>query len=484
MFTPYATDVGIIHLDEYQLEHLQALVDGQVIVPGDADYDRARAAWNLTVDQRPAVIVIPAHAQDVAATMRFAALVDLDVAVQSTGHGVARLANDGLLLITSNLKGVQINAAAQTAWVAAGEQWGAVLEAAQAVGLAPLLGSTSGVGAVGYTLGGGMGWLARKYGLSADSVLQFELVTPSAEAVIASPTENADLFWALGGGGGAFGVITGMEIKLYPVTTVYGGTLIYPAAMAREVLQFYREWNQYLPDEWTTSVALMNLPPLPELPPFLSGQSVVMVNGCYAGDSLSGQMMAQAWMDWRAPLVNGFHQMPFREVDSISNDPKDPLPGRNSGAWMADLSDDAIETILRFALPAGGPPALVKTEIRQAGGAMATEDPYARAYSHRSAPFILQTVGMAPTPEALQAVDAHVRAFKAALAPHLTGGTYLNFLEADEKYGSLRQSYEADKVELLKGIKAKYDPLNRLNRALQLFPDSNGPFVKRLRSGS
>jgi hypothetical protein len=467
--------------DTDQIADLRSNIRGQVILPEDAQYESARLAWNLAVNQHPALIVIAADAEDIAVALRFAALVDLDVTVQSTGHGVARSATDCLLLITSELKGVQIDATARTAWVEAGAKWGAVLNAAQAVGLAPLLGSSPGVGAIGYTLGGGMGWLARKYGLAADSVLRFEVVLANGEKVSTSPTENADLFWALGGGGGAFAVVTGMEIKLYPVQTVYGGTLIYPAAAAREVLQFFREWSQYLPNEWTTSVAIMNLPPLPELPPFLSGQSVVMVNTCYAGETRLGQMMAQAWMDWKQPIVNGFHEMPFSEVGSISNDPQDPMPGTSSGAWMNDLSDDAIETILRFALPAGGPPTLVKTEVRQAGGAMAKVDTYERAYSHRQAPFVLQMVGVSPTPEAVEAVMRHVRQFKAALGSHLTGGTYMNFLEGDEKYTSTRHSFEGDKAELLKGIKAKYDPLNRFNRALNLLPDSNGPFIKRPR---
>lgn len=469
------------HLDELQLERLYATVSGQVIVPGDADYDQTRAAWNLSVDQHPAVIVIAADADDIAAALRFAALVDIDVTVQSTGHGVARPANDSLLLITRKLNGVQVDATTQTAWVEAGVKWGAVLEQAQAVGLAPLLGSSPGVGAIGYTLGGGMGWLARKYGLAADSVLRFEVVLANGEKVTASATENADLFWALGGGGGAFAVVTGMEIKLYPVKTVYGGTLIYPAADAREVLQFFREWSQYLPNDWTTSAAVMNMPPLPELPPFLSGQSVVMIHACYAGDARIGQMMAQAWMDWKAPIVNGFHEMPFSEVGSISNDPQDPVPGKSSGAWLADLSDETIDTVLRFALPAGGPPALVKTEIRRAGGAMAMVENTARAYSNRQAPFVLQMVGISPTPEAVKRVMAHVDAFKSALHPHLTGGTYMNFLEGDEKYTSSRQSFTGDKHDMLKGIKAKYDPLNRFNRALNLLPDANGKFVKRLR---
>lgn len=348
--------------------------------------------------------------------------------------------------------------------------WSVVLEKAQAVGLAPLLGSSPGVGAVGYTLGGGMGWLARKYGLSADSVLRFDVVTASGDLLSVSEDENSDLFWALRGGGRAFAIVTGMEIKLYPITTVYGGTLIYPIEDVKEVFQFFREWVQYLPDEWTTSIAVMNFPPLPQLPPFLSGKSVVMVNGCFAGDVLAGQMMAQAWADWKTPLVNGFHPMPFSEVGMISNDPQDPLPGLSSGAWLADLSDETIDTILRYALPVSGSPVLVKTEVHQAGGAMARVVADSRAYSHRQSQFLLQTVGSTPTPEARKVVSAHTQSFKQALKPHLTGGVYMNFLEGKEKFSQARQSFEGDKLERLAAIKAKYDPANHLSHALNLPP--------------
>ena len=218
--------------NQAQFAQLQAglTVDSRVIVPGDEHYDAARQGWNLAVDQYPAMIVEARTAEDVAEALRFAQSQGLDVAVTATGHGVIRKADHSLLIDTSKMAAVEVDAAARTAWVGAGTKWGAVLEAAQAAGLAPLLGSSPDVGAIGYTLGGGMGWLVRKYGLSADSVNYFEVVTVNGERVRASATENADLFWGLRGGGGNFGVVTGMEIRLYPVTTVYGGNLFYPVS--------------------------------------------------------------------------------------------------------------------------------------------------------------------------------------------------------------------------------------------------------------
>lgn len=433
-------------------------IDGTVIIPGDADYDAARMAWNLAVDQYPALILIAESAADVAAGVRYARSHDLGIAIQSTGHGVLLPANDCLLIMTSHLSAVSVDAASRTAWVEAGVLWGAVLEQAQAVGLAPLLGSSSGVGAVGYTLGGGMGWLARKYGLAVDSVLEFEVVTADGQIVCASETEHSDLFWALRGGAkGALGVVTGMRIRLYEVTTVYGGSLIYSLADAREVFAFYREWIQYLPEEWTTSISIMNFPPMPELPPFLSGQSVVMVNGCYVGDAHLGQMMVQALPDWKQPIANTFHPMPFIESDTISNDPMDPMPASVSGGWLTDLSDETVETLLAYATP----DKVVKAEVRYAGGAIARVNDAANAYDHRSSTLLLEAVGMTPTPEAVTQFRQHIAAFKQALQPHMTGGVYMNFLDGPDAHDQTANAFSAKKYQRLGEIKAKYDPENR-----------------------
>jgi hypothetical protein len=448
-------------------ESLRAQLQGSLILPGDADYDMARAAWNLTVDQQPAMIVTAHTVNDVVTAVRFARQYDIPVAVQATGHGIARKADGALLLLTSAMNAVTVDAAAQTAYVQAGAQWNAVLQMAQQHGLAPLLGSSPEVGAVGYTLGGGMGWLARKFGLAADSVRRFHVVTATGDVLAASATENSDLFWGLRGSAGSLGIVTGMDIQLYPVTTVYGGSLFYPASDAREVFQFYREWVQYLPEEWTTSIAIMNFPPVPDVPEFLRGQSVAMMSGCYVGDARVGQMMVQAWADWRAPMVNGFHPMPFTEVGSISNDPKDPMPGVSSGAWIANLDDATIDTILQFALPAGGPPALVKTEIRHAGGAMNRIPAQANAYSHREEQFLLQMVGLAFNPEMLFGVTMHMQSFKSALADAVRG-VYVNFLEGEEKATSAPQAFNRENLARLHHLKQQVDPANRLSHALEL----------------
>jgi FAD/FMN-containing dehydrogenase len=237
-----------ISLDE-AVAGLRDRVAGAVLTERDPGYAESCAAWNVLFQHHPAVLVVAETSSDIAAAVRFARAGGFRVAVQATGHGVARPADGAVLIVTSKMTDVTIDPARRTAKVAAGAKWGAVLAPAQAHGLAPLLGSTTDVGAIGYTLGGGMGWLARRYGLAADSVRSFDLVTPDGELVHASSDEHAELFWALkGGGAGTLGVVTSMEIDLYPVANVYAGNLLYPIEMAAEVIARWRDWVA----GWTT----------------------------------------------------------------------------------------------------------------------------------------------------------------------------------------------------------------------------------------
>jgi hypothetical protein len=454
-----------------ELERLRSCVSGQVLRPEDEGYDRARMAWNLTVDQHPALIVIARSADDILEAVRFADAQNLEVAVKATGHGTIREANDSMLIDTSQMMDVHVDAAAQTAWVSAGTKWGRVLEQTQAVGLAPLLGSSPDVGAVGYTLGGGMGWLARKYGLSTDSVNFFELVTADGHLVRASAQENADLFWGLRGGGGNFGVVTGMEIRLYPVDLVYGGNLFYPIGLAREVYAHYRSWIANAPDELTSSVVLMNFPPIPGVPEFLRGQSFVMVRGCYSGLIGKGEELLQYWRTWQPPLVDDFKAMPFSQVAAISSDPLDPMPSLSSGAWLKDLDDETVETLIRFVVPQGQPPVLAFAEVRHAGGAISQVDPQSAAYGNRDAVYSLQVVGAAPTREIHATVKSHVANMKDALSSHLHGGVYLNFIEGAEAREATKKGFSVDTFQRLQMLKEKYDPRNRFSHSYAISSD-------------
>ena len=459
-----------VSLADVRWTQLRSSIQGAVITPDDPDYDETRKAWNLAVDQHPAVIVVAANAADVVEAARFATREDLGVTVQSTGHGIVRPADDSLLIITSKMKDIRVNAASQTAWVDAGAKWGEVLEKTQAVGLAPLLGSSPDVGVVGYTLGGGMGWLGRKYGLSADSVRFFELVTADGRLLRASDTENSDLFWGLRGGGGSLGIVTGMEIKLYPLSTVYGGNLFYPIDMASEVYRRYRDWITSAPDELTSSIVLMNFPPIPQVPEIMRGQSFVMIRGCYSGPAEQGETLLQDWRNWRSPVIDSFKAMPFSQVATISNDPVNPMAAMSTGAWLRELSDEVIDTLIRYVAPSAGASPLVFAEVRHVGGAVARVDPQASAYGNREASLLLLMIGPAPTPEAYSRLVQYTGQIKENLRPYLTGGVYMNFLEGEESQRRVESGFSPATYRRLMALKAEYDPANRLRSGFNIQP--------------
>jgi hypothetical protein len=319
---------------------LRAAVTGDVLEPGDAGYDEACSAWNTAYRHRPAVVVVAATTSDVVEAVRFAAATGLGLGVQATGHGVARTADGGVLLRTERLDGVLVDPVNRTALVKAGATWAPVLAAAQLHGLAPLLGSSPGVGAVGYTLGGGLGWLARKHGAAADSVRAFEVVTAAGKLVRASADEHQELFWALrGGGGGSLGIVTAMEIELFPVTTVYGGNMLYPAEAAREVIERFVAWVADAPDELTSEVVLMNFPPLPEVPEPIRGRSFTILRGCWSGPLAEGHALLDGWREAMPPLMDMWSDMSFATWRRSATTPSTPCPpgapGAGSPAWTA-----------------------------------------------------------------------------------------------------------------------------------------------------
>ena len=436
---------------------LAARLPGKVVLPGDDAYETARLAWNLRATMAPAAIVYAQSPGDASEALAFAREHDLRVAIQATGHRETVDGKGCLVINTSRMKALAVDPASATAFLEAGVKWGEVLAQAQAHGLAPLLGSSGDVGAVGYTLGGGLGWLARKYGMSVDSVLRFEVVTADGRVRSASPEEHPDLFWALRGGGGGFGVVTGMEIRLHPVARVYAGNLFYPAGMAKEVWRRYREWVAHAPDELTSSIVLMNYPPLPQLPPVLSGQSFVIVRGCYIGASSDGEALLAYWRNWQAPLIDEFRELPFTEADEISHDPVDPLPVLASCEWLRDLSDETADALIAHTFPQGGPPLLVFSEVRLAGGAIAQVDRDATAYSHRDEKFIWVSIAAAPTEEAAAAIRQQLGRLSAALGPARTGRVYMNFLEGEEMRERTRDGFSDAAFRRLQAVKARYD---------------------------
>jgi FAD/FMN-containing dehydrogenase len=451
--------------------HLQALragLKGAVYAPGDEGYDEARGAWNLNAEQRPALVVVAEGASDVIAAVRFAKEVGLGVGVMATGHGVGTPCEGGVLVNTSRMKGVRVDPVAQTARVEAGALWADVIPEAQAHGLAGLVGSSSHVGVVGYTMGGGFGWLGRKYGFNASGVREADVITAEGELLRVSAEEHPDLFWGLKGGGGNFGIVTSLEFELYPLTAVYGGNVFYPVEKANEVLDVYARWSAELPDEMTTGIAFLNIPPLPFLPEPLQGKSVITVRGCYSGGKPEdGEELFRAVREGLGePIMDTFGVMPVAAMDAISMDPVDPMGAIQHAEMLRELSPEAIAALVEVAGAGSGSP-LIMLEIRQLGGALSRTPDVLNPMGRGDAGFIMNGIGATFTPEMAEGVKAHLARVTEATRPYQTGGTYVNFMELDGASAErVRAAYPPEDWERLVALKDRYDAQNvyRFNR--------------------
>lgn len=450
------------------LKTLEAQVKGRLLTPESEGYDEARTPWHLSVQQRPKLIVAARDAEDIAAAVRFAGENGLKVGVMNTGHGIARPADDNLLIHVSEMRGVEIDTEKKTARVQAGAEWADVLSKSQDAGLAPLLGSSSNVGAVGFSLGGGMGWLARKHGLAQDSVISYEMVTAKGDMIRVSKDENPELFWGLKGGGASFGIVTSMEIRLFPVETVFAGTLFYSPDDAREIFARYRTWSSELSDDWTTSVSIGNFPDVPIVPEPLRGKSMVMVRGCFDGPVEQGEKDLKPWLTWKEPLINMFGPLPFRESDRISEDPRDPIPAALSNMILSEISDDVIDSLVRRGIARNGPSPLLFAEIHQGGGALARADRSQMANMLQDAPWILKFVGMTPSTEAREVFQNILEEIRQEVTPYCTGGVYLNFLSGEEKWNCAPSVYSQESLQRLIELKKTYDPENILSFNMNL----------------
>jgi FAD/FMN-containing dehydrogenase len=450
------------------LETLRAGLRGTAYAAGEDGYDEACRAWNLNAHQEPALVVMAEGAADVMAAVRFARELGLGVGVMATGHGVGAPCDGGVLVNTSRMRGVRVDPVARTARVEAGALWTDVIPEAQAHGLAGLVGSASHVGVVGYTMGGGFGWLGRRYGLNASGVTEADVVTAEGELLRVSAEEHPDLFWGLGGGGGNFGIVTSLEFKLHPLTAVYGGNAFYPVERAREVLETYARWSADLPDEMTTAVAFMNIPPLPDIPEPLRGGSFVAVRGCYSGENPeSGEEMFRPVREGLGdPVMDTFGVMPVAAMDAISMDPVDPIGAVQHSEMLRALSPGAIDALLEVAGPESGSP-LIMLEVRQLGGALARISGRLSPMGAGEAGYSMNGVGATFTPEMAEGVKAHLARVTEATREHQTGETYLNFMELDAAGEErVRAAYPPEDWRRLVALKDRLDPGNvfRFNR--------------------
>ena len=418
------------------------------------------------MDQRPAVVVEAGSAADVAQAVRYARAHGIRIAPQGTGHGAGPLEPLGgaMLLRTTRMRRVSIDPAARTARAEAGALWQDVTVPAAQHGLAALAGSSPNVGVTGYTLGGGLGWLARRYGLAANSITAAELVTPGGDLVRADTDHEPDLFWAVRGGGG-IGVVTALEMRLYPVGELYAGDLLFPIQRAAEVLHAWRAWTDTLPDEVSSQGRMVRLPPAPQLPEPLRGRAFVKVEAAYLGDAGTGAELTQP-LRRLGPELDTFATIPPPALSQLHMDPDQPVPYQGAGAFLSDFPAAAIDALVGLA----GPDAdtlLTSVEVGHMGGALARPAPSGGAQPGIDANYLLVAVGAIPAPGLAGPVRAHVQAVKDALAPWHAGYDYYNFAETPAAASAVLPpaSYRR-----LQQIKAAYDPGQMIISAHPVWP--------------
>jgi FAD/FMN-containing dehydrogenase len=429
---------------------LDGRVAGPLLRPGDPCLAAEVAPFNRARTPRPVLAVGATCAQDVSAAVGWAAMRGHRVAVQATGHGLTSSLGGAVLVTTKRMAGVEVDPVARVARAGAGATCAQVVAATAPHGLMPLVGSTSQVGVVGYTLGGGLGSLGRRYGFAADLVRRLRLVTFEGAEREVDAEREPELFWAVRGGKGNFGIVTELEFDLVPVARLYGGGVFFPAEAAADVLHAYREWAPSLPDETTTSVALLRLPPLPELPEPLRGRFVVHLRMAHLGPAAEGAALAAPMRAVAPALLDVLADMPAAAFDAIHRDPTEPMPVRERGTALASLPADAVDALLAAAGPDVDAPSLSMVEIRQLGGALARPPAVPNAVAGRDAAYSL----LAVAPE-----DGPAAAVVDRLAPWSTGGALLNLLGAATAE-RIRSLWSPAELERLTAVKRRYDPAN------------------------
>jgi FAD binding domain len=436
------------------LEALRAAIAGQVFIPSEAGYDQARQGWNLAVDTRPAVVVAAGSAADVAQAVRYARAHRMRIAPQGTGHGAEPLEplDGAMLLRTTRMRKVRIDPATRTARAEAGATWQDVTVPAAEHGLAALAGSSPTVGVAGYTLGGGLGWLSRRYGLAANSVTAAEVVTPDGDLVRADAGNEPDLFWAIRGGGGV-GVVTALEMRLYPVGELYAGNLFFPIGRAAEVLHAWREWTATVPDEITSIAHLVRLPPLPEVPEPLRGRAFIVIEAACLADAGTGAELTGP-LRRLGPERDTFAMIPAPALGQLNMDPPQPAPSQGDGAFLAGFPAAAIDALVAAAGPDTGTP-LASVEVRHLGGALTRPVPGGGAQPSIDASHLLFAVGATPTPDLASAVREQAQAVKHALARwHASHDSY-NFKQTPAPASAVLPPASHHRLQQ---IKAAYDP--------------------------
>ena len=442
-----------------RIEGFQAKFRGEVVCPGDADYDTARRIWNRSVDKFPGIIARCSGAADVIDGVNFARENELLVSVRGGGHNVGGRAvcDDGMVIDLSRMKGIHVDAKNRTARVQPGATLGDVDRETHVYGLAVPAGVVSKTGIAGLTLGGGVGWLVRKYGLTCDNVLSFDVVTADGSLLTANVEENTNLFWGLRGGGGNFGVVTSFEYRVYPVGTVLGGMILYPRDQAVDVLRFYRDFTQSAPEELTAYAALLHTP---------DGDPVVGVIPCYCGDLAEGERVLAPLHGFGTPLLDTIGPIPFPKMQSMLDD---AFPDGNQNYWkstfLREFSDEAIAIMVDHANQATSPMTVVVIEYY--GGAASRVGTADTAFAHREAQYDIGILSQwTDAADSRRQID-WTRGLFDALRPYSSGAYLLNFLDV-EGDDTIRAAFGENYARLVE-VKNEYDPKNffRVNQNIR-----------------
>lgn len=436
-------------------QELRERLFGSLILPDDEEYDEARTIHSPSVDRRPAMIVRAADTIDVIRAIEFARLAGLPVAIRSGGHSLTGhcLVENGMVIDLSQMNSVNVDPDARTAWIQPGATTADLVAATEPHGLGLSTGDTATVGIGGLALGGGIGWMVRKYGLTIDSLNSVELVTADGRLVVASKDENPDLFWALGGGGGNFGVVTGFEFRLQQVGPVLGGVLVLPAT--NEVLSGYASYALNAPDELTTISTVMHLPPAPFVPENLYGELAFVIFACYAGDPGAGERAMTPLRELAEPIAELIAPMPYSALYNFTEMGAAPHDATIRSGFLQELSEAVIDATLEHS--AANPAPFGMIQIRPLGGALARVPNDATAFAHRDKSFFLAIINIGAGAD----VDRWVFDLWERVHSY-TSGTYVNFL-CDEGDDRIRAAYVEETYHQLAVIKRQYDPENFFN---------------------
>ena len=441
-------------LESTKLQSVNDRLAGRILAPGDDGWDEARAAFNVLVDQRPAAIALPNDPADVTTVVRLAVEEGLRVAPQATGHNALPLGDlgDSILVKTSAMTDVRIDREGRSARVEAGARWRDVVPPASALGLAALHGSSPLVGVVGYSLGGGVGWYARRFGLQSNSVTAVELVTADGRRLRASADSEPDLFWALRGGVGNFGVVTAIEFDLYELPEIYAGALFFPLERTGEVLHAFNEWQAGTPQEVTSVGRIMQFPPLEAVPEPVRGKQFAIVEMAFTGAEADGAELIAPLREL-GPGMDTFAMQPPEALTALHMDPPQPVPARTGGMLLTELPGEAIDALVSVAGPGSGS-TLVAVDMRQTGGALARSEPSCGALGSLPGSFGLFAVGVPHSPEDAEAVGEQIARVTDALAPYEAGRT-LNFVEQPI---DAAEAFTDEVYRRLQQVKREYDP--------------------------